>query len=684
MTTLMDSKELIKRFHGFFDEHMRREIRQTIHNEKDILPIDFFEISQYDHELGEQLLERPIDVLEIINLTLKQFADDIESKTPKARLMSLPSTENKLIRDIRSEDIGKLVFLEGIVIRKTDVRPQLTHLEYLCTNPDCTYSTERLRLPQTEEKMKTLKACPRCKAPIDIVGKIRVDSQSLLLGENPNHLENSGDQPKRINILLQDDLVSPFKENRSNPGTEIFIIGIVKDVNKQTRAGSDSINFDLIVEGHYIDKSSKDFSEIDVDKEDEEKIKALAADPDVYDILVDNFAKAIYGNSRIKEAILLQLFGGAHKVKGDGTRIRGDMHMLLIGDPGAAKSQMLKAAQRISPKSGFVSGKSATGAGLIAAVVKDELTGGWALEAGAMVLASGGLCCIDEMDKMTEEDTSSMHEALEQQTVSIAKANIRATLKCETTVLGAANPKHGRFDPYGDVGKQINFPPALISRFDLIFVLRDIPDKKLDGMIAEHILTTNMDLKATIAELTPEFIKKYLSYAKGTCSPVLTRPAVDLIKEFYVKIRSSGADEEGEAIKAVPMTARQLEAIVRMSEGYAKIRLNKLVEAQDAQRAIDMLMYCLERLGVMDSKTGQMDIDKLTTGVTANSRNQLKNILDIIDKLETELPEVKYDDICEMAETKLKMNKKDIQKVIENLKKEGAIFEPRKNIFKTL
>ncbi|NQZ85321.1 MAG: minichromosome maintenance protein MCM [Nanoarchaeales archaeon] len=681
--TNLDSKELIKRFHGFFDEHMRREIRQAIHKEDDVLPIDFFEISQYDHALGEELLERPIDVLEIINLTLKQFADDAESKSPIARLTTLPSTEYKLIRDIRSEDIGKLVLVEGIVIRKTDVRPQLTHLEYLCTNPDCTYSTERLRLPQTEEKMTTLKACPRCKAPIDIVKKIRVDSQGLLLGENPNHLDNSGDQPKRMNVLLQDDLVSPFKENRSNPGTEVYVIGLVKDINKQTRAGSDSVNFDLIIEGHYIDRSSSDLSEINLDKEDIDKIKELAANPDVYDMLTDNFAKAIYGNTRIKEALILQLFGGAPKIKGDGTKIRGDMHMLLIGDPGAAKSQMLKASTRIAPRSTFVSGKSATGAGLIAAVVKDELTGGWALEAGAMVLASGGLCCIDEMDKMSEEDTSSMHEALEQQTVSIAKANIRATLKCETTVLAAANPKHGRFDPYGDIGKQINFPPALISRFDLIFVLRDIPDKKLDGMIAEHILATNMDLSATIAELTPEFFKKYLAYAKATSSPVLTRPAIDLIKEFYVRIRSSGADEEGEAIKAVPMTARQLEAIVRMSEAYAKVKLKKLVEAEDAQKAIDMLMYCLERLGVMD-KDGKMDIDKLTTGVTAGVRNQLKNILDIMDKLETELPEVKMDDICDMAEEKLKMTRRDVIKVVENLKKEGAIFEPRKNIYKTL
>ena len=682
MVQVLDSKKLMKKFHNFFDEHMRSQIREAIHSEKDTLHIDFFDISEYDIELGDQLLEYPQDVLKIMDETLKQFSEDDTSEHIKARLTSLPKTEHLMIRNIRSEHLGKLILLEGLVIRKTDVRPRLTHIEYLCTNPDCTYSQEKLRIPQIEEKAKKLKACVRCKAPIEIVNSVLVDSQNLLLGEIPEQLENSAAQPRRINVLLSEDLVSPFKDSRTNPGAKVYVIGMVKEIPKQTRTGADSVNYEIIVDGHYIDLSQKDYSEIKISKEEEEKIKELSRKDNVYEILTENFAPSIFGYDRVKEAILLQLFGGSPKEKADGVRVRGDIHVLLIGDPGAAKSQMLKAATRIAPKSSFVSGKSATGVGMVAAVVRDDLTKGWALEAGALVLASGGLASIDEMDKMSDDDTSAMHEALEQQTVSIAKANIQATLRCQTTVLGAANPKFGRFDPYGDIAKQIDFPPALLSRFDLIFVLRDIPDKKRDDLIADHILQTNKDTSKTITDLEPDFIKKFIAYAKENCNPVLTQEAITKIREFYVKIRSSGADDEDSGVKSVPITARQLEAIVRLSEAYAKIKLDDTIRVEYAQKAIDMIMYCLEKIGI-DPKTGELDIDRITTGVTATTRNQYKTIIDIIDRLETEKPDISYDDICEQAD-KTNVPRKEVARILDKLKQEGMIYEPRKNIYKKL
>lgn len=679
---LLDSKTLITKFHEFFEEYKSKEIRKAINDGDLFILIDFFELSEYDIELGEQVLGFPEEIIRLMEDTLKQFYSDEDTRfNLKIRFETLPTTEKLMIRDIRSEHLGKIIMLEGLVRRKTDVRPRLKYIDYLCTNPSCSLSQDRIRVQQLEDKTKTIKNCPKCKSQIETIHKELIDSQNLVLEEIPEQLENQGDQPKRINVMLQGDLVSPFKDSKTNPGSRVYVIGIVKEIPIATRTGAESINYDLLIDGNFITATEDDYSEIEISKEEEKKIKDLAKDPSVVDILVGNFAPSIYGNSRIKEAIILQLFGGGGITKGDGIKVRGDIHVLLIGDPGAAKSQMLKAASKIAPKSSFVSGKSASGVGLTATVIKDDLTRGWALEAGAMVLASGGLCAIDELDKMSDEDTSAMHEALEQQTVSVAKANIRATLRCQTTVLGAANPKMGRFDPYGDIAKQINFPPALISRFDLIFILRDIPDKKRDDMIADHILQTHRDKTKTQTELEPDFIKKYLAYAKYAVKPQLTLEASTIIKDFYVKMRNASSDGEG-GVKSVPITARQLEAIVRLSEAYAKMKLDNLVKEEYAKKAIELMMYCLEKIGI-DPKTGELDIDRITSGITATTRNQYKNISDILDKLETEKPEITYEDIAEEAQ-KINISKGDVAKMLDKLKQEGIIFEPRKNVYKKL
>ena len=682
MVQLIDSKDLIKRFHKFFQEYKKKEIKKAINDGQTFLHISFFEISEYDYELGDQILSFPLECISIMEETLKGFTEsNDEVISIKVRFTSLPATERLMIREIRSEHLGKLVLLEGLVRRKTDVRPRLQYLEYLCTNPSCNFSQDKIRVPQFEEKARVLKACPKCKSGVEVLNKVLLDSQNLVLEEIPEQLDNSGDQPKRINVLLQEDLVSPFKDGKTNPGSRVYVIGIVKEVPIATRTGSESINYDLVIDGNYIDMTEEDYSEIIITKEEEEEIKELAKKENVVSILVKNTAPAIYGYSKIKEAILLQLFGGAGAQKGSGIKTRGDIHMLLLGDPGAAKSQLLKSATTVAPKSMFVSGKSATGAGLTATVVKDEMTRGWALEAGAIVLAAGGLCAIDELDKMSEEDTSAMHEALEQQTISIAKANIRATLKCPTTVLGAANPKYGRFDPYGDIMKQIDFPPALVSRFDLIFIIRDIPDRKKDDLIASHMLEVHRDKSKTITEISPDFLKKYIAYAKTKIVPVLTKDAIELIKDFYIRIRNAaGEDEEEQGLKAVPVTARQLEAIVRLSEAYAKIKLDKKVKVEYAQQAIDMLMYCLEKIG-LDPKTGQLDIDKITSGVTQSQRNEYKLVQKIIDNLEVNNPDVTEESILQEAH-KYGLKESDVKGVIKRLVKEGLIFEPRKGVYK--
>ena len=383
----------------------------------------------------------------------------------------------------------------------------------------------------------------------------------------------------------------------------------------------------------------------------------------------------MYGHDDIKGSLILQLMGGVRKERTDGTVVKGDVHILLVGDPGAAKSTILTYMSKVAPKARYVAGRSATSAGLTASVVKDEFLKGWALEAGAIVLANGGFLMIDEMDKMSQEDTSALHEAMAQQQVTISKANIQATLSAKTTVLAAANPKFGRFDPYQPIASQINLPPTLINRFDLIFPVRDLPNKEKDSKIASHILETHQT-GGLEPDIPVDLMKKYIAYARQQIMPKLSPEAVEEIKNFYVGLRNSGTFGE-EGVKPIPISARQLEALIRLAEASARVRLAKVVTKADAKRAIAILNHCLMQVG-FDSETGQIDIDRIYTGVPASTRNKIRIIRDIINDLEAQgkktipLEEV----IAEAAEKNL--TEAQVEEIIEKLKREGEIFEPRR------
>lgn len=283
--------------------------------------------------------------------------------------------------------------------------------------------------------------------------------------------------------------------------------------------------------------------------------------------------------------------------------------------------------------------------------------------------------CIDEMDKMSVEDRSAMHEALEQQTITISKANIQATLRAETTVLAAANPKFGRFDPYDILAKQIDLPPALISRFDLIFPIKDMPDKDKDEKLAKHVLTLHQDPETQNPDIDTRLLKKFIAYARQTMRPVLTDSAIDEIKKFYVEMRNSVSDESGS--KSVPITARQLEALVRMAEANAKIRLSPKVTKKDAKRAIEILNYCLSQVGI-DPETGKIDIDRISSGITSSQRNKIFAIKEIIIELENKLGKtIPIEDITKEGADK-GISESDIDEVIEKLKRSGDLFEPRR------
>ena len=671
----IEGVEQIELFKEFIEKQYRSELIANVRKKQQVLVMNFNELSMFNVELAENLLEHPEELIKAAEIAIQQF--DIEdAQDVKARFVELPESRNVMIREIRSKHLGKLFQIEGIVRQKSDVRPQVTSAKFEC--PSC---GNVITIIQTDTQFKEPSRCG-CgrKGKFLLLEKKLVDAQGLTLEESPESLEG-GEQPKRMKVFLVDDLVSPLSERKTAPGAKIIVIGSIKEVPIILRTGSKSTRFDLLIDANNVEAVEETFLEVEISEEEERQIKEIAADPKGTQRLIASVAPSIFGHDVTKEAILLQMVGGVHKKRTDGVMSRGDMHVLLIGDPGAGKSALLKRANTIAPKARYVSGKGVSAAGLTASVVKDEFLKGWSLEAGAMVLASNGMCAIDEMDKISSEDRAAMHEAMENQTVSISKANIQATLLARTTVLAAANPKFGRFDPYGIISEQIDLPPTLINRFDLIFTIKDLPDQTRDEQLASHMLKLHQDPQSQDPEIETGLLKKFIAYAKQRVTPALTDGALEEIKRYYIKMRLSGAEEEG--IRTIPISPRQLEALVRLSEANARLRLSDEVTSQDAKKAITILQTSLMDVG-FDKETGKIDIDRIASGVSAAARSHIMVIKEILTGLESSVGKtIPLEDVIDAAKEK-GIPEDKVEEVIEKLKRAGDIFEPKQGFINKL
>jgi len=664
----MDATTIIIKVQEFLEKNYYDQLLERTRKGEKNLTIEFGLLAMHDPELADLLLDQPEEIFKAGEIAVEQLNLGKEIKGFTIRFRNLPLSSQLMIRHIRSKHLNKLLSFGGVVRNKSEVRPQVASAKFEC--PSCGNIFNILQLDNKFQE-PTRCSCGR-KGKFKLVSKELNDAQMMVLEEVPEQLEG-GEQPKRMNILLKNDLVSPLTEKRTNPGARVQVVGQIREVPIFLRTGGQSTKFDLFIESNHIEAVEEDYNEIKIAPEELKQIKEIGNDPQVFKKISKSMAPSIYGHDKIKEALALQLAGGVRKKRDDGVVTRGDIHILLVGDPGAAKSQMLKRLQHVAPKSRYVTGKGASGAGLSAAVVKDEFLQGWSLEAGALVLANKGVCCIDEMDKMTKEDGWAMHEALEQQSVTISKANIQASLRCETTVLAAANPKFSRFDPYDTIANQINLAPTLINRFDLIFPIKDTPDVTKDERMAQFILELHKN-NVEKPEIDTKLLRKYFAYIRQTCFPKLTDGAIEELREYYLKMRASTA---GDGIKSVPITARQLEGLVRLSEASAKIRLGDKVLKKDAKKAIELMDHCL-RLVAFDEKTGTFDVDRITTGISASSKNKIVTIKEIIHDLEMKVGKaVPIEDVIKAAEDK-DITESEAEEILQKLKRSGDVFEPRK------
>lgn len=661
------------------------------------LVIDYRKI--LNNRLAFELLRSPGKVIgdirdAIVQNKLLKLKDSLEPDHLNIRFTNLPQKTN--IRDIRADQINTFVSIEGILRKTTEVRPRIVSAVFRCRS--CNKLTDPI--PQGYGRFDEPEFCPNCerKTRLDLVlNRCRfVDAQKIRIQESPEGLRG-GEQPQTLDIDVTDDLTGLV-----TPGDRVVVNGILRSVQR-INYGQKSTLFDIYLEGNSIEVAEKEFEEVAITEEDEAKIMALARDPMIYKKIVRSIAPTIYGSDDVKEAIALQLFGGIPKEMPDGSRLRGDIHVLLVGDPGIAKSQILRYVAKLSPRGIYTSGKSSTAAGLTATAVKDEFGDGrWTLEAGALVLADMGIAAVDEMDKMAKEDRSALHEAMEQQSVSVAKAGITATLKCRCALLGAANPKLGRFDQFIPIAEQINMPPSLLSRFDLIFVMTDQPEAERDAAIAQHIIKTHAvgelikqheheplagvdddyirrALEPVTPDIDPALLRKYIAYAKRTCFPILSDGAKEALIGYYMRLRNLASGNN----KPVPVTARQLEALVRLAEASARMRLSNTIDTEDTDRILKIVDACLRQVAY-DAESGSFDIDKLVTGVPKSQRDIIRSIKEAIRNLSGESDgQARVEEVIEIL-VQQGFARDKIEYTLDHLKRGGEVLEPRHGLVKLI
>ena len=668
---VMNQDDFLSEAKDFFEVN-KSEIGKIAKVGEKVVSVNFEDFSAHSPELAENLIDRPEETIQLLEVALEEL--EWAPNDARVRFSSILHQQEILIRYIRSKHLGKMIAIEGLVRQASEVRPLVINAKFEC--PSCGTIISVL---QIEKKFKEPSRCS-CgrRGGFKEISKDMVDAQVLVIEEASDNL-HGGEQPKRMTIFLKEDLVDPNMEMRTTPGSRVKIIGILKEIAISSSSGAMLTRFDLAIEANNIVPMEESFEDVDISEEDERTIKELAGNPDLMKKMVDSIAPSIWGHRNEKRALAFQLFGGVKKARSDGTKMRGDIHVLLVGDPGVAKSVMLGFIASVAPKARYVSGKSSTAAGLTASVVKDDILKGWSLEAGAMVLANKGIVCIDEFDKMNEEDRSIMHEAMEQQTVTISKATVQATLRSQTSVLAAANPKFGRFDPLQSIPKQVNLSPSLLSRFDAIFIIRDVPSRKDDEAIATHVLMEHkQEAKHDVIE--KDLLRKYISYVKQKYHPVLTDEAVKIMMDFYVGLRNMPQIGDGPS-KPIPIGARQLEAMVRLSEAHARMRLSKRVEVKDAIAAIDLVKSYLLQVGY-DKDTKTFDIDRIT-GNPASARNKIRVVQDAIEELEKRVGKrIPLEEVAKILDGKMK--EFEVDEAIGKLLKAGDLFRPKRGFIQRM
>ncbi|ONK69860.1 uncharacterized protein A4U43_C05F27540 [Asparagus officinalis] len=665
------------------------------------LDVDAHDVFDHDPDLYGKMVRYPLEVLAIFDIVLMDLVariDPLFEKHIQTRIYNLKSSVS--MRNLNPSDIEKMVSVKGMIIRSSSIIPEVKEAIFRCLI--CGYYSDPIMVDRGRINEPTRCGRQECLAVNSMTlvhNRCRfADKQIVKLQETPDEIPEGG-TPHTVSILMHDKLVDSGK-----PGDRVEVTGVYRAMSVRVGPAHRTVKslFKTYIDCLHLKKTDKSRMHIEdpmecdnnnssttrINGDDEspeyrdkvEKLKELSKLPDIYDRLTRSLAPNIWELDDVKRGLLCQLFGGIALKLNSGASFRGDINILLVGDPGTSKSQLLQYIHKLSPRGIYTSGRGSSAVGLTAYVAKDPETGETVLESGALVLSDKGVCCIDEFDKMSDNARSMLHEVMEQQTVSIAKAGIIASLNARTSVLACANPSGSRYNPRLSVIENIHLPPTLLSRFDLIYLILDKADEQTDRRLAKHIVALHFENPENIVQdvLDLPTLTSYISYARKHIHPRLSDEAAEELTRGYVEMRKRG-NSPGSSKKVITATARQIESLIRLSEALARMRFSELVEVHDVEEAFRLLDVAMQQ-SATDHATGTIDMDLIMTGISASERSKRENLVAatrnlIMEKMQIGGPSTRLQELLEelRKQSSMDIHLSDLRNALATLMSEGVV-----------